>query len=86
MTEKKKREKVVAEITAAHLSEFAAEIGRTMNQEEAIAFLNSEGRAYEMWKRMMQAGEEYLRSTLRNQSRFVIAPAASNPETRRLLV
>lgn len=29
---------------------------------DAIAFPNPEGRAYENWKRMMQAGEEYLTS------------------------
>ena len=64
MTEKKKREKVTAEITLAHLTQFAREVGRPLTQEEAIAFLNQNGRAYDMWKHMMHAGEEYIKSTL----------------------
>jgi len=69
MTEKKKRQKVVAEITVAHLTEFASEIGCDLTQDEAIAFLNEEGRAYEMWKHMMRAGEEYMKSVLQRQTR-----------------
>jgi hypothetical protein len=42
MTEKNKREKVVAEITAAHLAEFAGGMGRSMTQDEAISFLNKQ--------------------------------------------
>jgi hypothetical protein len=68
MTEKKKREKVNAEITAAHLIQFARELGAGMTQEEAIAFLNRNGRAYDMWKHMMQAGEEYIKQTLKRDS------------------
>jgi hypothetical protein len=68
MTEKKKREKVIAEITLAHLTQFATEAGHSLSPEEAIAFLNQEGRAYAMWKRMMQAGEEYFKSTLQRQT------------------
>ena len=68
MTEKKKREKVVAEITSTHVAEIAAEVGRSLNSEEVLAFLNSEGRAYEMWKHMMQAGEEYIKATLTKES------------------
>jgi len=64
MTEKKKREKVSAEITAEHLIRFAREVGASMSHEEAIGFLNREGRAYDMWKHMMQAGEEYIKSNL----------------------
>lgn len=62
MTEKKRREKVVAEITAAHLAHFASDVGVPMTQDEAIAFLNRDGRAYAMWKHMMQAGEDYVRT------------------------
>jgi len=69
MTTKKKRDKVVAEITLAHLAEFAQEMGRSLNQAEGIALLNEEGRAYEMWKRMMLAGEEYIKTALRDQFR-----------------
>lgn len=64
MTEKKKREKVVAEITVAHLSHFASEIGRSLSPEDAMNFLNQNGRAYDMWKHMMKAGEDYIRTTL----------------------
>lgn len=69
MTEKKKRQKVVAEITVAHLTEFASEIDSELTQDEAIAFLNEEGRAYEMWKHMMRAGEEYIKSALQREAR-----------------
>jgi len=51
MTEKKFRQKVVAEITLAHLTQCAQELGRTLTTEEALDFLNQNGRAYEMWKR-----------------------------------
>ncbi len=68
MTEKKKREKVVAEITAAHLAHFATDVGAPMTQEEAVAFLNRDGRAYAMWKHMMQAGEDYIRTMLKRDA------------------
>jgi hypothetical protein len=68
MTEKKKREKVSAEITAAHLIQFAREVGTRMTQEDAIAFLNRNGRAYDMWKHMMQAGEDYIKKTLQREA------------------
>lgn len=64
MTQKKKRERVVAEITVAHLTQIARELGRTLNEEEALAFLNQGGRAYDMWKHMMLAGEEYIKTSL----------------------
>jgi len=79
MTEKKKREKVVAEITLAHLTQFARELGRHLSQEEAIAFLNQDGRAYGMWKHMMHAGEEYIKSSLEPSQRHpfpISRPAA----------
>jgi hypothetical protein len=68
MTEKKKREKVNAEITTAHLIQFAHEVGAGMTHEDAVAFLNRNGRAYDMWKHMMRAGEEYIKETLRRES------------------
>jgi len=76
MTEKKKRERVVAEITVAHLTQFARELGRAITQEDAIAFLNQEGRAYDMWKHMMLAGEEYIKSNLPQSSATVIGQRA----------
>jgi len=48
MTEKKDRERVMAEITISYVLRLASE----------------EGRAYEMWKHMMQAGEEFIASSL----------------------
>lgn len=68
MTEKKRREKVVAEISVGHLMQFAHEAGRPLTAEEALDFLNQHGRAYEMWKQMMQAAEEYIKSTLHSRS------------------
>ncbi len=85
MTEKKKRQKVSAEITAAHLIQFAQELGTGMTEEDAIAFLNRDGRAYDMWKHMMRAGEEYIKQTLQRE-----APprprAQSNGSSRRCMI
>ena len=64
MTQKRKREKVVAEITAAHLMQLMQEQGRFLDQQQAVNFLNEEGRAYIMWKQMMYAGENYIKSVL----------------------
>ena len=68
MTEKKKREKVVAEITLTHLTEFAEGLGLRMSHEEAIAFLNQNGRAYDMWKHMMHAAEDFIACSLLRHS------------------
>jgi hypothetical protein len=68
MTSKKQREKVVAEITVAHLTQFANESGRPLTAEEAVAFLNQQGRAYEMWKQMMHAAEDYIKKTLQSRA------------------
>jgi hypothetical protein len=65
MTEKKKREKVTAEISVTHLIQFARELGQHLSREEAIAFLNRDGRAYGMWQQMMHAAEEYVKTNLR---------------------
>ena len=86
MTEKKKREKVNAEITAAHLIQFAREMGTAMTREEAVAFLNGQGRAYAMWKRMMQAGEEYIKNTLQHESRSPIRVRQNDTRGSRMAV
>lgn len=65
MPHRKPREKVVAEITVPYLTQVAAGIGQELSREDAMAFLNQEGRAYDMWKQIMRAGEEYIKSTLR---------------------
>jgi hypothetical protein len=64
MTQKKKREKVVAEITTAHLIALMQEQGRSLDRQQAVNFLNEEGRAYLMWKQMMHAGENYIKGVL----------------------
>ena len=63
MTQKKDRDRVMAEITLAHLLRLAQEHGCSLSREARV-FLNEEGRAYEMWKHMMQAGEEFIASSL----------------------
>lgn len=76
MTDKRKREKVVAEITTLHLVEFMREQGRSLDHRQAIAFLNENGRAYSMWKHMMYAGENYIKSVLDQQPLPQTCPAA----------
>ena len=64
---KKDRERVIAEITLSHLMRLGNEQGCPVSREQALAFLNQEGRAFEMWKHMMQAAEEFIAcSLLRN--------------------
>jgi hypothetical protein len=58
------REKVTAEITLAHVSHFAREAGTDMSAAEVAAFLNEKGRAQDVWTHMMQAGEQYIKSSL----------------------
>ena len=72
MTDRKQRDKVVAEITIAHLIQFANESGRPLTTEEAMAFLNQQGRAYEMWKHMMHAAEEYIKTALHSRSPVLV--------------
>jgi len=56
-----------------------------MTQEDAIVFLNRNGRAYDMWKHMMRAGEEYIKQTLQRESpaRF---PTPSTENARRWMI
>ena len=55
MSEKKDRERVTAEITLSHLMRW--ETNRAVLQPRTGSrILNQEGRAFEMWKHMMQAG------------------------------
>ena len=60
MSKKKDRERVIAEITLSHLMRFGNEQGYPVSREQALAFLNQEGRAFEMWKHMMQAAEDFI--------------------------
>lgn len=68
MTSRKKREKVVAEITASYLIKIMQEEGRVLDEQQALAFLNEGGRAYIMWKQMMYAGETYIKEVLAHSS------------------
>jgi hypothetical protein len=67
MTEKKDRDRVMAEITLSPVLRLAAEQDSPVSREPALAFLNQEGRAFEMWKQMMQAGEEFIAHSLLRQ-------------------
>ncbi len=58
------RERVTAEITVAHLVEFAREAGDEISLQQAANFLNENGHAYEMWMHMMRAGEEFIKANL----------------------
>jgi hypothetical protein len=83
MAELKKcwRQKVVAEMTAAHLQQFAHELGTSLSEPDALVFLNEHGRAYEMWKHMMQAGEEYIKASLRKSSRVATSPGVGSRQS-----
>jgi len=68
VSEKKDRERVIAEITLSHLMRLGNEQGCPVSREQALEFLNQEGRAYEMWKHMMQAAEDFIASSLLRHS------------------
>jgi hypothetical protein len=58
---------VMAEISLSHLLRLANEHGCSVRREQALAFLNQQGRAFEMWKQMMQAGEDFIARSLLGQ-------------------
>ncbi|MDR3747399.1 MAG: hypothetical protein P4M04_04450 [Acidobacteriota bacterium] len=58
------REKLTAEITLAHVLQFARESGRELSAAELASFLNENGRAQGIWMHMMQAAEQYIKSRL----------------------
>ena len=68
MAEKKDRERVIAEVTLSHLIRLADGQGCPVSRQQALAFLNQEGRAFEMWKHMMQAAEEFIAVSLLRHS------------------
>jgi hypothetical protein len=72
MTRKKDRDRVMAEITLPHLLRLANEHGCSVSRQQALAFLNEQGRAFEMWKQMMQAEEELI---------IQLAPTVNQPAT-----
>ena len=64
MADKKDRERVIAEITLSHLIGLGNEQGCPVSRQQALAFLNQEGRAFEMWKHLMQAAEDFIAGSL----------------------
>ena len=66
--DKKDRERVIAEISLSHLIRLGSEQGSPVSRQQALAFLNQEGRAFEMWKHMMQAAEEFIAVSLLRDS------------------
>ena len=64
MRQKRNRERVAAEITTLHLIEFMREQGRSIDQQQALNFLNLDGHAYSMWVQMMHAAENYISSEI----------------------
>lgn len=67
MKAKKKCEKVVAELTYGRLMAIASKAGQPLSKAEAIRFLSQHGRANEIWRRMLAAGEDYLKESLPNR-------------------
>lgn len=74
------REKVTAEITLTHVLQFAKEAGSNMNPTQVAAFLNEQGRAQAVWTHMMQAGEEYIKSSLSGELKRIprVTPTAAH--------
>ncbi|HUI85124.1 MAG TPA: hypothetical protein VL240_12920 [Candidatus Binatia bacterium] len=75
------REKVTAEITVAHMLQFAREAGSNMSAAEVAAFLNEKGRAQDVWTHMMEAGEEYIKSSLARRTVGIHNLARRAPRT-----
>ncbi len=59
---------MIAEITLSHLLRLANEHRCFVSRKQAVKFLNQQGHAFEMWKQMMQAGEEFIARSLLGQS------------------
>jgi hypothetical protein len=67
MTQRKDRDRVIAEITLSHLLRLANEHRCFVSREQALKFFNQQGNAFEMWKQMMQAGEDFIARSLLGQ-------------------
>ena len=59
---------MIAEITLSHLLRLANEHHCFVSRKQALKFLNQQGHAFEMWKQMMQAGEDFIARSLLGQS------------------
>jgi len=87
MTELKKKcwcKKVTAEVTMSHLLQFVKETGSNMTEAETAQFLNENGRAQDVWTHMMQAAEDYIKSSLK--TRVVVIPPANRPSVRAAMI
>jgi hypothetical protein len=60
MSQRKGRDRVIAEITLSHLSRLVNKHGCSVSREQAFTFIIKDRRTFEMWKQMMQAGENFI--------------------------
>ncbi len=51
---------MITEITLFHLIRLGNEHGCNVSRDQAIAFLNEEARAQEMWNHMMQTSLDFI--------------------------
>jgi hypothetical protein len=65
MSGRRRRNRVVAEITLAHIRQLATVFGCAASEEEVLTFLNENGHAYGMWMCMMEAAEDFIKNNLR---------------------
>ena len=70
---------MIAEITVSHLLRLANEHHCFVSRKQALKFLNQQGHAFEMWKQMMQAGEDFIARSLLGQS----TGSSTNPRVSR---
>ncbi|HEY4899185.1 MAG TPA: hypothetical protein VIH91_00050 [Terriglobales bacterium] len=76
------REKVTAEITMTHIQQIAEELGANMSAAEVAKFFNHDGRAQIVWTYMMQAAEQYIKSSLETKGAALPGVSQSgNPVT-----
>jgi hypothetical protein len=68
------REKVTAEITVTHVQEFAQELGAKLDAAEVAQFLNHNGLAQNVWIQMMEAGEQFIKSSLQREVKAMAIP------------
>jgi hypothetical protein len=78
------REKVTAELTMAHVVQFAQKMGTNMSTAEVAEFLNHNGTAQNVWIHMMQAGEQYIKSSIKTKG--VNLEAVSRPRIQAAMV
>jgi len=78
------REKVTAELTMAHVVQFAQEMGNNMSAAEVAEFLNHNGIAQNVWIHMMQAAEQYIKSSLKTKG--VSLPAVTRARVQAAMV